>query len=54
MTFCVLSCASLWLFFLPVLFNIKMHAAAHDFLESDARWFVFLRIDLDSGLCSSL
>ncbi len=31
-----------------------MHAAANYFLESDARGFVFLRIDLDPRLCASL
>jgi hypothetical protein len=44
----------LFFFLLSILFNVKVHAAAHHFLERDARRLVFLRIDLDSGLRSSL
>jgi hypothetical protein len=34
--------------------NTKMHAAAHNLLERDARRLVFLRINLDSGLRATL
>jgi len=43
------------LIFLPVYFlDIKMHAAAHDFFQRNAGWFVFLWIDLDAGLRAAL
>jgi hypothetical protein len=33
---------------------MKMHAAAHHLFQRDARRFVFLRIDLDSGRRTAL
>src|SRR5829696_3746968 len=42
------------IFSLFVFLDTKMHAAAHDLLERDARRLVFLRIDLDSGLRAAL
>jgi hypothetical protein len=42
------------LILVPVWFDTKVHAAAHYLLQRDARRFVLLRIDVDSGRRATL